>query len=148
MSGLENARRLGEDLAVLATPRLKTLPFYFPEHRTTGSRYDNEAPRVYSLRDESGKLQRAYRIVISTGRAGRVLRRPGDDVAQPARLRPARTASVEINGRKLMLFYDGSKLRQIAWRTPRGALLRHQHARPRDLERPHAGDRVVIETTQ
>ena len=69
-AGLENARRLGEDLAVLATPRLKNLPFYFPEYRTTGSRYANETPRVYSLRDEQGKLQRAYRIVISTGAPG------------------------------------------------------------------------------
>src|SRR3954466_8928989 len=70
VSGLENARRLGEDLAVQAKPRLKRLPFYFPEYRTTGSLYDNEAPRVYSLRDEQGNLQRAYRIVISTGAPG------------------------------------------------------------------------------
>ena len=42
MTGLENARRLGEDMAVLAAPRLKNLPFYFPEYRTTGSRYANE----------------------------------------------------------------------------------------------------------
>ncbi len=24
-----------------------------------------------------------------------------------------------INGRRLLLFYDGSKLRQVAWKTPR-----------------------------
>jgi polyisoprenyl-teichoic acid--peptidoglycan teichoic acid transferase len=118
VSGLENARRLGEDLAVLATPRLKTLPFYFPQLRTTGSRYDDDAPRVYSLRDESGKLQRAYRIVISTGAAGEYYGVQGmtwrnpPGLGQPDRIR-------EINGRKLMLFYDGSKIRQVAWRTPR-----------------------------
>jgi hypothetical protein len=32
-------------------------------------------------------------------------------LASPDRIR-------EQNGRKLMLFYDGSKLRQVAWRTP------------------------------
>jgi LCP family protein required for cell wall assembly len=118
VSGLENARRLGEDMAVLAAPRLKTLPFYFPELRTTGSRYDNESPRVYSLRNEEGNLERAYRIVISTGAPGEYYGvqgmtwrdPPGFD--QPDRIR-------EINGRKLLLFYDGSRIRQIAWRTPR-----------------------------
>src|SRR4051794_37444505 len=118
VSGLENARRLGEDMAVVAARRLKTLPFYFPEVRTTGSRYDNEAPRIYSLRDESGHLERAYRIVISTGAPGEYYGvqgmtwrdPPGFD--QPDRVR-------EIKGRKLLLFYDGSKLRQVAWRTPR-----------------------------
>ena len=54
-AGLENARRLGEDMAVLAAPRLKTLPFYFPEYRATGSRYANDTPRIYSLRDEAGQ---------------------------------------------------------------------------------------------
>jgi len=118
VSGLENARRLGEDMAVLATPRLKTLPFYYPEFRTNGSRYDNEAPRIYSLRDESGKLQRAYRIVISTGAPGEYYGVQGmtwrnpPGFGQPDRIR-------ELNGRKLMLYYDGSKIRQIAWRTPR-----------------------------
>jgi LCP family protein required for cell wall assembly len=118
VSGLENARRLGEDMAVLATPRLKKLPFYFPELRTVGSTYANETPRVYSLRDEDGNLQRAYRIVIAAGGAGEYYgvqgmtwrNPPGFD--QPDRIR-------EINGRKLMLFYDGSKIRQIAWRTPK-----------------------------
>jgi LCP family protein required for cell wall assembly len=118
VSGLENARRLGEDMAVLASPRLKSLPFYFPEQRTTGSRYANDAPRVYSVRDEEGKLQRAYRVVISTGAPGEyygvqgMTWRDPPGFEQPDRVR-------EVNGRKLMLFYDGSKLRQIAWRTPR-----------------------------
>jgi LCP family protein required for cell wall assembly len=118
VSGLENARRLGEDMAVAASRRLKTLPFYFPEQRTTGARYANDTPRVYSLRDEDGKLQRAYRIVISTGAPGEYYgvqgltwrNPPGFD--KPDRVR-------EIKGRKLMLFYDGSKIRQIAWRTPK-----------------------------
>jgi LCP family protein required for cell wall assembly len=118
VSGLENARRLGEDMAVLATPRLKKLPFYFPEVRTTGSRYPNDTPRVYSLRDEKGNLQRAYRIVISTGAPGEYYGVQGmtwknpPGFGQPDRIR-------EINGRKLQLYYDGSKIRQVAWRTPR-----------------------------
>jgi LCP family protein required for cell wall assembly len=118
VTGLENARRLGENLAVLASRRLKTLPFYFPEYRTTGSRYDNETPRIYSERDEQGQLYRAYRIVIYNGAPGEYYGVQGQTwrdpplLANPDRIR-------EVNGRKLMLFYDGSKLRQVAWRTSR-----------------------------
>jgi hypothetical protein len=118
LGGLENARRLGEDLAVLATPRLKKLPFYFPEYRATGSRYDNETPRIYSERDAQGKLYRAYRIVVSNGAPGEYYGIQGQTWRDPPLLdSPDRTR--EINGRKLQLYYDGTKLRQVAWRTPR-----------------------------
>ena len=55
---------------MLAEPRLKNLPFYFPGKVTNRSQYVNETPRIYSLRDEDGKLHRAYRIVISIGEPG------------------------------------------------------------------------------
>jgi polyisoprenyl-teichoic acid--peptidoglycan teichoic acid transferase len=119
VTGLENARRLGEDLAVLATKRLKNLPFYFPEYRTTGSRYVNDTPRVYSLRDEEGKLQRAYRIVISNGSPGEYYGVQGMTWRTPPLLDRPDRVRVQ-NGRRLMLFYDGAKLRQVAWRTTRG----------------------------
>jgi LCP family protein required for cell wall assembly len=118
VAGLENARRLGEDLAVLAAPRLKGLPFYFPEYRTVGSTYANETPRVYSLRDEQGKLQRAYRIVISAGAPGEYYGVQGLTWRDPPGFEsPDRVR--DVNGRKLLVFYDGTKIRQIAWRTPR-----------------------------
>jgi LCP family protein required for cell wall assembly len=117
-AGLENARRLGDDLAVLAAPKLKNLPFYFPEYRTTGSSYANETPRVYSLRDENGKLQRAYRIVISTGAPGEYYGVQGMTWKNPPLLDSPDRVRV-IDGRRLLLFYDGSRLRQVAWKTPR-----------------------------
>ena len=70
VSGMVDARRAGEDMAVLAEPRLKRLPFYFPGKVTNRSQYVNETPRIYSLRDEDGKLHRAYRIVSSVGESG------------------------------------------------------------------------------
>jgi polyisoprenyl-teichoic acid--peptidoglycan teichoic acid transferase len=118
VTGLENARRLGEDLAVIATPKLKNLPFYFPEYRTLGSSYANETPRVYSLRDEQGKLQRAYRIVISTGAPGEYYGVQGMTWRDPPGFESPDRTRVE-KGRKLLVFYDGTKIRQIAWRTPR-----------------------------
>jgi len=119
VSGLVDAKRLGEDLAVVAAPRLKKLPFYFPGKVTNRTQYVNETPRIYSLRDEEGKLHRAYRIVASVGESGEywgvqgMTWRNPPIIASPDRIR--KTAS----GRELMLFYDGSKLRMVAWKTPR-----------------------------
>jgi len=116
--GLENARRLGEDMAVQAVPRLRKLPFYFPEYRATGSRYTNDSPRIYSLRDVDGDLHRAYRISISTGAPGEFYGVQGLTWRDPPILDNPDLIR-EHDGRKLMLYYDGSKLRRVAWRTPR-----------------------------
>ncbi len=117
-SGLENAKRLGEDMAVLAARRLKSLPFYFPEYRATGSRYTNDSPRIYSIADERGKKHRAYRVAISTGAPGEYYGVQGMTWKDPPLLANPDLVR-EHGGRKLMLFYDGRKLRRVAWRTPR-----------------------------
>lgn len=119
VSGLVDAKRIGEDLAVVAAPRLKKLPFYFPGKVTGRTQYVNETPRIYSLRDEDGNLHRAYRIVASIGESGEywgvqgMTWRNPPIVASPDRIR--KTAG----GRELMLFYDGRKIRMVAWKTPR-----------------------------
>jgi hypothetical protein len=117
VSGLENALRLGRDLAVLAQPKLK-FPFYFPEYRANGSRYTNDSPRVYSLRDESGALQRAYRISIYNGAPGEYYGVQGMTWRDPPLLAHPDLVR-ERSGRKLELFYDGSHLRRVAWKTPK-----------------------------
>ena len=52
---------------------------------------------------------------------------------------PDRTRTVD--GRKLMLYYDGSHLRLVAWRTQQGGLLGHEHADAVDPEQPPDRDR-------
>ena len=127
--------------------RLKTLPFYFPELRTDGSRYANDTPRVYSLRDEKGKLRRAYRIVIATGAPGEYYGVQGmtwrnpPGFEQPDRVR-------EVNGRKLLLYYDGSRLRQIGWRTPRGFYYVTNTLNRRLSNAADARHRLVIAATE
>jgi hypothetical protein len=119
VTGLENARRLGENLAVIADPKLD-FPFYFPEYRTVGSRYPNDAPRVYKLADDRGKRHAAYRLVIDSGSAGEFYGVQGTTWRTPPYLdNPDRT--IKQNGRRLMLFYDGSRLRAVGWRTPTAA---------------------------
>ncbi|HWK29775.1 MAG TPA: LCP family protein [Solirubrobacter sp.] len=117
-TGLDNARRAGEDMAVLAAPRMQKLPFYFPEYLSTGSRYVKDTPRIYSLRDESGKLGRAYRIVVYNGAPGEYYGIQGMQWKTPPLLQSPDRVRIQ-NGRRLLLYYDGTKLRQVAWRTPR-----------------------------
>ena len=85
VSGMVNARRAGEDMAVLAEPRLKKLPFYFPGKVTNRSQYVNEhAAHLLAARRGRPSCTAPTGSSIVRRRAGRVLGRPGPDVAQPA----------------------------------------------------------------
>jgi LCP family protein required for cell wall assembly len=116
--GLEDARREGEDQAVLADPKLK-LPFYFPTARVTGSAYAGTEPRVYRLRDETGKRHEAYRLVLRAPGIGQFYGVQGLTWKAPPILdNPDRT--VRRGRKRLKLYYDGRRLRLVAWRTKRG----------------------------
>jgi polyisoprenyl-teichoic acid--peptidoglycan teichoic acid transferase len=119
VSGLENAQNLGENLAVLADAKLH-FPFYFPSYRTIGSRYDDDGPRLYKIADERGKRHEAYRLVIAAGGAGEYYGVQGTTWRNPPILdNPDRV--IKQNGRRLLLFYDGSKLRAVGWKTPKAS---------------------------
>ena len=116
--GLEDARREGEDQAVLADPKLK-IPFYFPTKRVTGSVYSGTEPRVYKLRDERGKKREAYRLVLSRQRIGEYYGVQGLAWKAPPILDdPDRT--IRRGNRRFQLYYDGKRLRMVAWKTKRG----------------------------
>ena len=65
--GLEDTRREGEDMAVLADPKLK-FPFYFPTVRVRGSSYAGTEPRIYKISTSAAR---------STTRTGSCCARPG-----------------------------------------------------------------------
>jgi polyisoprenyl-teichoic acid--peptidoglycan teichoic acid transferase len=115
-TGLEHAGSLGEDLAVVASSRLGSLPFYFPELRFTGSTYVTGTPRVYSDRDEQGRRFRAYRLVVATGATGEYYGVQGMTWKDPPLLASPDRVRL-VSGRRLELFYDGPRLRVVAWRT-------------------------------
>jgi polyisoprenyl-teichoic acid--peptidoglycan teichoic acid transferase len=116
--GLEDTRREGEDMAVLADPKLD-FPFYFPTVRVRGSSYAGTEPRIYKLFDERGKKHDAYRLVLRAPGIGEFYGVQGMTWKAPPILDdPDRT--VERGGRKLRLYYDGRRLRLVAWRTRRG----------------------------
>ena len=120
VSGLVDAHRLGEDMAVLHAKKLK-MPFYFPEQITGRSQYVSGTPRIYKLPDEKGKNHNAYRLVLYAGEPGEYWGVQGMTWKDPPILRSPDRIRTTANGRRLLLFYDGSKLRMIGWKTPRGA---------------------------
>jgi LCP family protein required for cell wall assembly len=120
VSGLINARNLGEDMAVLNAKKLK-MPFYFPEEITSRSTYVNGTPRIYKLPDEKGKNHNAYRLVLYTGEPGEYWGVQGMTWRDPPILRSPDRIRTTATGRKLLVFYDGSKIRMIGWKTPRAA---------------------------
>ena len=117
IKGLEEAPTEGENMAVIVESQGKLgFPFYFPALRATGSRYTDTQPRVYSIRDGQEKLHRAYRLTLYAGGYGEYYGVQGMSWRFPPILDdPDRTR--EVDGRKLMLYYDGSHLRLAAWRT-------------------------------
>jgi LCP family protein required for cell wall assembly len=117
VSGLEIARREGEDQAIVGARRAR-FPFYFPTLRYHGSRYAGTEPRIYGIRDERGHLHRAYRLVVSKGVIGEYYGIQGTTWRFPPILDdPSETR--KVNGRKLELHYDGRRLRIVSWRTRR-----------------------------
>jgi LCP family protein required for cell wall assembly len=118
VSGLDDAAREGEDQAVIADPKLK-IPFYYPTKRVAGSVYSGTEPRIYKLKDERGKKREAYRLVLSTQRVGEYYGVQGLAWKAPPILDdPDRT--IRRGNRKFRLYYDGKRLRIVAWRTKRG----------------------------
>jgi polyisoprenyl-teichoic acid--peptidoglycan teichoic acid transferase len=114
--GLEDARSTGEEQAIASQNRAG-FPFYYPTLRLRGSIYTGE-PRVYFLRDQKGRRHRAYRMVLDTGRIGEFYGIQGLTWRNPPILSKP-TGRMTINGRRLLLFADGNRLRIVAYVTPR-----------------------------
>ena len=144
IKGLEQARVEGENMAVLAESQGKLgFPFYFPSLRTTGSSYADSKPRIYSIPDAQDKRRKAYRLVLYSGAYGEYYGVQGLAWKDPPILDdPDETRTV--NGRRLMLYYDGSHIRRVAWRTRNGGLLGHEHAHALDPEQPPDRDRRLL----
>ena len=115
IAGLEDARTEGENQAVIAQPKLK-FGFYYPTLRVQGSAYASTAPRIYTLRDETGKRHKAYRLVLAKGIVGEYYGVEGMSWKDPPLLdNPDEIRTV--GGRRLQIYRDGKRVRIVAWRT-------------------------------
>jgi LCP family protein required for cell wall assembly len=121
--GLEVARVEGENQAISAQRHID-FPFYYPELRASGAHYVGTVPRTYTIKDELGKPHDAYRIVVSLGVAGDYYGIQGMTWKYPPLLDGPHDTTT-VNGRKLLIYYDGRRVRLVAWRTSKALYYVH-----------------------
>jgi polyisoprenyl-teichoic acid--peptidoglycan teichoic acid transferase len=118
IKGLEEARAEGENQAIVGARKVD-FPFYFPTLQTTAAAFQSEEPHTYKIKDERGKKHDAYRLVLRAPGIGEFYGVQGMTWKAPPILDdPDRT--IERRGKKLRLYYDGRRLRLVAWKTRRG----------------------------
>jgi polyisoprenyl-teichoic acid--peptidoglycan teichoic acid transferase len=116
--GLVANRTAGEDEAARLQVKLSRLPVYYPALMSTGGRYRSDHARAYDVADRSGRRHRAYRIVAFQGSIGQYYGIQGTTWKSPPILDDPSERRRD-GGRTYELFYDGGRLRIVAWRTPR-----------------------------
>ena len=117
-------------------------PFYFPTLRTSSAAYQGKEPRTYKIKDERGRKHDAYRLVLAKGVVGEYYGVQGMSWRYPPILDDPHETIVR-DGRKLMVYRDGKRIRLVAWRTRKGGLLGGEHAHPVALVPADARDRVA-----
>jgi LCP family protein required for cell wall assembly len=117
--GVINDRTAAENLMAQAATKLD-FPLYYPRARLARGGYvnDGSSPRVYDIVDRGRRRHQAYRIVVSAGYDGEYYGIQGTDWKSPPILDDP-SDKVRMARRNYELFYDGSRLRLVAWATPR-----------------------------
>jgi LCP family protein required for cell wall assembly len=115
--GLFDARTAGEDNAIRLGARVR-FPVYYPRYAALGSRYDTTDQRAYTITDRGNHRYDAYRMVISAPGVGQYYGVQGTTWKAPPILDNA-SEQRRIGGRKFRLYFDGSRLRMVAWQTDR-----------------------------
>ncbi len=97
------------------------LPVYYPKARLakgTSNYSRNGSPRSYEIYDRNKNRYRAYRIVLYAGEVGQYYGVQGTTwKAAPILDNP--TDEVRMRKRTYRRYFDGRKIRLIAWETPR-----------------------------
>ena len=95
-------------------------PVYYPKRLLMGSSFSEDAPRAYTIDAPHNERYRAYKMVVFTGFIGEYYGIMGTSWHDPPILdSPSETR--KIDGRELMLFYNGDRLRLVGWKTKRGS---------------------------
>jgi len=113
----------GENNAIPAAAKLR-LPVYYPAARLAIGGYGSgevgyPATRAYTIRDRSNNRYDAYRMVLWAGQPGEYYGVQGMSWKAPPLL-DSPSDTMRMRHRSYELFYDGTQLRLVAWRTPRG----------------------------
>lgn len=120
--GLVDAGQTGKDYAIqLGHMRI---PIFYPRLLPANGQYMSRVneggyPRRYRIKVPGGKMKQAYRLVVKVGDPGNYVGIQGTAWKDPPILNNPSADRRTVNGKKLDLYYDGSRLRLVAWRTSR-----------------------------
>ena len=119
--GTSEVAREVEDNAILAATKLP-FPVYYPRLIINRGRFwdgfNSNKPRTYDLYDENGKKHRAVRWTVEAPGLGEYYGIQATNWKNPPLLQNP-SATQNVDGRKLLLYKDGSRLRLVAWKTPK-----------------------------
>jgi LCP family protein required for cell wall assembly len=116
--GLVLRRDAGENHVLDIATRLPGLPVYFPKAVVARGGYVKDSPRSYDIFDRNKNKYRAYRIVLSQGDNGQYYGVQGTTWKAPPILDNP-TDEVRMRKRTYQRYFDGHKLRLVAWKTDR-----------------------------
>jgi len=119
-TGLVRNRAAGENVAAQLQVKLSGLPVYYPTLMGATASYRPTDARAYDIVDRNGRRHRAYRIVAYGGQIGQYYGIQGTDWRSPPILDDP-TKRETADGRKYEIFYDGSRIKLVAWRSRRGS---------------------------
>jgi LCP family protein required for cell wall assembly len=110
----------GKDQALqVVNQGLRGLEVYYPRMLTPGAQFV-APPRAYTLRGKRNRKHRAYRIVVSEGEIGHYYGVQGTTWRNPPMLSGPHEDRT-VGARKVQVYYDGDRVRVVAWRTRQGA---------------------------
>jgi hypothetical protein len=112
--GLEDATNAGNDQALQVLNGHATFPIFYPTKRTRGSLYAG-APRVYDITNRGHKFN-SYRMVVKRGLVGEYYGLQGT-TWKSAPILQGPDKHRKYGRREFDVYYDGDRVRLIAWRT-------------------------------
>jgi LCP family protein required for cell wall assembly len=116
--GLVLRKEAGENHILAIATKQQSLPVYFPKAIVGRGGYVRDSPRLYEIYDRNKNKYRAYRIVLSQGDNGQFYGVQGTTWKAPPILDNP-TDEVRMRKRTYKRYFDGRRIRLIAWQTPK-----------------------------
>jgi polyisoprenyl-teichoic acid--peptidoglycan teichoic acid transferase len=116
--GLVLAKTEGEDHVLNLAVKMRSLPVYFPKAILARGGYADESPRAYTILDRNKNRYKAYRLVLRQGDDGQYYGVQGT-TWKAAPILDDPTDQVRMGKRTYQRYFDGRKIRMIAWKTPK-----------------------------
>lgn len=115
--GLVERREAGENHVLTLATKLSSMDVYFPKAIYAPGGYQEASPRVYDIYDRNKNKYRAYRLVLSIGdENGQYYGVQGMTWKAPPILDNP-TDEVRMRNRTYKRYFDGRRIRLIAWET-------------------------------